>query len=137
MLLFPLYAAIVWYGCYRFRRQFLGYAAFAAGVLGIVLLLWLDIRLTRWLLNQHPAPGLLMMLSAEGCIVFLIGGYLVMTPRERAAMPCRRCAYELAGLDDHDPRCPECGLERAAKRGDLPPAPPAEPMPVATAKHAA
>lgn len=116
MFVFPLYAAIVWYACYRYRRRFLGYAAYAAGVLGIVLLLWVDVRLTRWVFNQPAAPSLLLMLSAEAGLVGLVGAFIVFSPRHRAVLPCRDCGYELDGLDEPNPTCPECGLAYAARK---------------------
>jgi hypothetical protein len=114
MLLFPLYAALVWYGCYRWRRRFVGFAIYAAGVLALVMLAYLDVRLMRWMFNSPPSPSLLLLLCAEAGMVALVGALVVCSPRERAAKPCRACGYELEGLDDANPRCPECGLEGAA-----------------------
>jgi hypothetical protein len=114
MLLFPLYAALVWYGCYRYRRQFLGFAVYIAGVLGLITLAYLDVRLMRWFFNTDASPGLLFLLCAEAGLVALVGGFVVCSPRTRSVIPCRDCGYELSGLDDPNPRCPECGLMHAA-----------------------
>lgn len=116
MLLFPIYAAMVWYACYRWRRRFLGWAAYGAGVAGILLLLVADIRLMRLVFNQTPAPSFLLLLGAEAVMVAVIGLLVVTAPRERPVVPCRACGYELDGLDDPNPRCPECGTAEAAKR---------------------
>jgi hypothetical protein len=106
MLLFPLYAALVWYGCYRYRRQFLGFAVYIAGVLGLITLAYLDVRLMRWFFNTDASPGLLFLLCAEAGLVALVGGFVVCSPRTRSVIPCRDCGYELSGLDDPNPRCP-------------------------------
>lgn len=113
MFIFPLYAALVWYCCARWRREFLGFAAYLAGVLGIVLLVYIDIRLMRLIFNTAVAPTFLLLLWAEAGIIALIGGFIVLSPKQRVARPCRACGYELEGLDDPNPRCPECGIATA------------------------
>jgi len=113
VFLFPLYAALVWYACSRWRRQFLGFAAYVGGVMGLVLLAYVDVRLMRVLFNSPASPALLLLLCGEAGLVFVIGGFVVCSPRTRAEVPCRSCGYELHGLDDPNPRCPECGLNEA------------------------
>lgn len=116
VFIFPLYAVLVWYACFRWRRHFLGVASLLAGLGGLLVLAWLDVRIARWLTNQFPMPGFLLLLAGEGMIVLLIGTYLVAMPRERVRVPCRGCGYELDGLETANPRCPECGLGHAAAR---------------------
>lgn len=113
MFIFPLYAALVWYCCARWRREFLGFAAYVAGVACIVLLVYVDVRLMRLVFNTGASPTFLLLLWAEAGIIALIGGFVVLSPKERVARPCRGCGYELEGLDDPNPRCPECGIADA------------------------
>ncbi|CAG0987542.1 hypothetical protein PHYC_02107 [Phycisphaerales bacterium] len=116
MFLFPLYAALVWYGCFRWRRRFLGFASLAAGVMGVAFLAGVDVVVTRWLTHQFPKPLFLLMLAAEAGIILPVGLFVVMMPRERIELPCRGCGYELEGLETANPTCPECGLIHARRR---------------------
>lgn len=116
MFLFPLYAALVWYACYRWRRRFLGYAALLAGVGLVTLLIWLDIALMRWVFDETAGPLIIMLLAAEAAAVLVVGSFLVFLPREQPLLPCRSCGYELDGLEHENPRCPECGLPEAVRR---------------------
>jgi ribosomal protein S27AE len=45
-----------------------------------------------------------------------IGLFLVCLPSHAAHVPCRKCGYELEGLEDTNPTCPECGLAFAARK---------------------
>jgi hypothetical protein len=64
------------------------------------------------------SPGSLvslqLLLWMEAGAVAVVGGFIVLLPRRNAVMPCRKCGYELKGLEDENPRCPECGKEHAA-----------------------
>jgi hypothetical protein len=57
-----------------------------------------------------------MLLGVEAIIVAVVGIFFWCLPRHVALVPCRRCSYELSGLDGDNPTCPECGLEFAAAR---------------------
>lgn len=114
MFLFPVFAVLVWYACYRWRRQYLGYAALAGAVAGVLLLTRLEILIERWL---HLELLLLRaLLMAEAGIVLAVGAFIVSCARYPAQTPCRKCGYELHGLDDANPTCPECGLAHAARK---------------------
>jgi ribosomal protein L37E len=116
VVLFPVYAALVWYGCFRWRRRFQGMIWLAAGMLGLAFLAWLDVVGTRWLLGRFPGPLFIMLLAAEAGIVGPVGLYVWSLRRERVDIPCRRCGYELKGLEVSDPTCPECGLPSAVPK---------------------
>ncbi|MDX2130903.1 MAG: hypothetical protein SFY69_02475 [Planctomycetota bacterium] len=116
MFIFPLYAVLVWYGCFKWRRRFLGVASLVAGLGGVLLLGWVDVQVSRWLTSEFPMPGFLLLLAGEGGIMLLVGSYLVALPRERVRVPCRGCRYELDGLEHANPTCPECGLAHAASK---------------------
>lgn len=120
LVLFPLYAFLVWYACLRWRRRVLGVAALAMGIMLIALLAHLDLAIRRWLHMTDTGPLFRFMLYAEGGMVGMVGALLVLLPpTRRAQTPCRRCGYELLGLDDANPTCPECGLAYAATEVEL------------------
>lgn len=114
MLLFPIYIAIVCYACYRWRRTFIGCVCVLAGLLGVGALYWIDRTLhIAW--GRDPEQSFLRpMLVVEAMIVLVLGSMLLFIPRERKILPCRTCRYELHGLEDKNPTCPECGLANAA-----------------------
>ncbi len=57
-----------------------------------------------------------LLLAIEAGMVLVVGGFIVMLPLEVAEMPCRRCRYDLAGLEEDNPTCPECGMVHAARK---------------------
>ncbi len=122
LILFPIYALLVWYACLRWRRQLMGVAALLLGLALIGLLARLDIAVRQALHLPDNGPLFRFMLYAEAVIVALVGGLLVfLPPRKLAKVPCRRCGYELHGLDEANPTCPECGTEFAAIKVELAP----------------
>lgn len=116
MLLLPIYVAIVTFACYRWRRRFLGFIWLTLALLGVYLLALLDRAINRMAGNDPSISFIRYLLILEGLMVLVFGGAVVVLPRQRAAMPCRGCAYELMGLEQDNPTCPECGLEHAARK---------------------
>ncbi len=114
MILFPMYAAIVLYAIYSRRRQFLGLAVLAASLLGLALLAWIDVTVGRWITGRPPMPLFRLLLCVEAGILLPLGMYLWTVRREKVEVPCRKCEYELHGLEVANPTCPECGLPFAA-----------------------
>lgn len=112
MLLFPVYAALVWYGCYRWRRQFLGYASLLVGAGAMLAMMQLELLIERWLRADNVL--LKALLITEAGFILLVGCVVVRLPRERVQEPCPACNYELAGLEAGHDRCPECGVAREA-----------------------
>jgi hypothetical protein len=122
VILFLFYAAFVWYLCFKHRRQWRGLLALGVGM----ALLWLAADLyrlaIRWakstnstlLDTGHDGKLFLMLLALEAIAVVVVGIFFWCLPREVRIRPCRRCKYELHGLDDDNPTCPECGLVSAA-----------------------
>ena len=117
MLLFPAYCILVWYFCVRFRRQVWGFLALACGVTFIVTLATLQRRLREIIqLSDSSFSNLDFLLWVESGAVLVVGLFLVCLPAHRCQIPCRGCGYELEGLEHNNPRCPECGLESAARK---------------------
>ncbi len=116
MLLLAAYAAITWYAIFLKRRTWSGLALLILSLVGVAVLAYLDLTLHRYLVGGSPSIGFQLILASEAFMILAVGTMLLVLPRERAAVPCRACGYELRGLDDANPRCPECGLEHAARR---------------------
>ena len=122
VILFLFYAAFVWYLCFKHRRDWRGLLALGVGM----ALLWLAADLyrlaIRWAKSanstlvdtRHDGKLFLMLLALEAVVVVVVGLFFWCLPRDVRIRPCRRCKYELDGLDDDNPRCPECGLAAAA-----------------------
>lgn len=122
LILFPAYAFLVWYACLRWRRQLMGVAALVLGVMLIALLAQFDLTIRRALHLHDDGPLFRFMLYSEGVIVGMVGAILVLVPSHPAAVqPCRRCGYELHGLEVANPTCPECGTAYAASKVELAP----------------
>lgn len=116
MLLLAAYAALCWFAIFRKRRTWAGAALLILSLAGVAVLAYLDLMLHRFLVGGRPSIAFQLILASEAAIILGVGTMLLLLPRDRAAVPCRGCGYELRGLDDANPRCPECGLEHAARQ---------------------
>ena len=117
MLLFPLYAFAVWAVCLRLRRRWWGAAALAGAVVIILTVARLDLAARRWLnMSTSPFTSLQLLMWGEVFLVTVVGATILLMPRHRVETPCRRCGYDLLGLEHDNPTCPECGLQGAARR---------------------
>lgn len=106
MILFPLYAAIVWAVAFAWRRTWGGALAVIAGSAAIVVLM-------RGLqVLGLGGGGFLLLLIAESVVVGVIGLAIVLAPRRPEYPHCFRCGHDLRGLDALVLRCPECGTPR-------------------------
>jgi len=116
VIFFPIYAALVWYGCFRWRRRPQAFLSILAGLTGVAIFSELHAALNRLLDGGWSGHTLRVMLIAEAAIILLVGGYLAVLPQGRVHLPCRRCRYELRGLEHENPTCPECGLPHAVRK---------------------
>lgn len=116
MILFAFYAALIWYACWRFRRRWIGVAAYAAGLFGLYFVWKVYTAMVRFTHGAWDTASMLVIFSAEAFIVTVVGGTLLAVRRNRVELPCRKCRYELAGLEAESPTCPECGLPDAGRR---------------------
>ena len=116
MVLFPVYAVLVWALTWRWRRSWLGFATVFAGVLGVGLLGLLHLLSTFVFPEALQGPIFPLLLAVEAAMVLVVGAFIAVLPRHRVDRPCRKCKYELSGLDDDNPTCPECGMVHAARR---------------------
>jgi hypothetical protein len=124
LILFLFYAVFVWYLCFRYRRNWRGLLIFVASMATLWLLAdlyrvairWAKVNRHAFLDTRNDGQLFLMLLAVEAVIVAGVGLFFWCLPRAGALKPCRRCGYELAGLDDDNPTCPECGTTSAAAR---------------------
>lgn len=116
MILFAFYAALVWYGCWHYRRRWQGFLVYGLSVFGMYFLWRVYVALVRFSRGGWDTSSMLLLFGAEAFIVLVVGGTLLAVRREKVVMPCRRCRYELEGLEYQNPRCPECGLEHAFRK---------------------
>lgn len=107
VVLFSVYAVIVWYAAARYRRTWIALAAVAAGVAGLILVALFHIQLARWSHGRIFLPTLQLMLYPYILLVAAIGLYLSLLPRIIPVTACRTCEYDLRGLAAVV--CPECG----------------------------
>lgn len=121
MMLLPLYAVITWYFCFRYRRKLVGWCALAMSLLVIATAMVLEQRIRTWLrAGDNPFTSLQFILWGELIIVGVGGAFILCLRQGGAEVPCRKCGYELAGLEVENPQCPECGELHAAYRPDRP-----------------
>lgn len=116
MVLFPAYAVLIWVLTWRTRRTWLGFATVAAGVLGVLILGLLHHYTELVFPISVSGPFFPLMLAVEAAFVLVVGLFIAALPLRRIDRPCRRCRYELQGLDDPNPTCPECGMAHAARK---------------------
>lgn len=115
MMVFVIYAAMVWWLAAKWRRTWLSFAAVTAGVLFVLALArgqeWFGvvtgIRLVNTMVNALLYPYVVLL--------GLMGYYIAVLPRplgEGAHKPCRNCGYDLVGAEEFESTlCPECGVD--------------------------
>jgi len=106
-VIFAIYAALVLYFAVKYRRR---WPAFLAVFLGVLLLGMLNRLLSaEGSFFGYQTSHLVLLLWAETGIVGGLGLYAACLPRSREELDCRRCGYNLQGLEPSDLKCPECG----------------------------
>src|SRR5689334_17484791 len=98
MILFPLYAVVVCWFCFRWRRSWPGWASLVLGLAGIGMLSWFHRMLADMFMLSAQSRLFTSMLVAEAGLVLVLGLFIVTLPTEVVDQPCRKCNYELAGL---------------------------------------
>ncbi len=119
MVLFSIYAVIVWFAAARYRRQWGSFASVAAGTAGLILVALFHIQLSRWTHGRIYLPTLQAVLYPYIGLVAIVGVYLSCLPRAIPETACRACEYDLRGLSAERVVCPECGREATAQQQAL------------------
>lgn len=109
-----MYAVVVWFFAFRWRRSWRGLAAVLIGA-GLALGLGLAVptlQVTYFNVNPNQAGGaapLRLLVFAEAGLV-LGGGLLIVSLARPPAHPhCPFCHYDTRGLETTQSTCPECG----------------------------
>jgi hypothetical protein len=116
MIFFPVYAVLIWYFCLRWRRTWIGWAMLLLGVAGVGVVAWFHQTINHMLNGAWDGPLFPILLAAEAALVFVVGAFIALLPLEVVQLPCRGCRYDLAGLEEENPTCPECGMAHAARK---------------------
>jgi hypothetical protein len=113
LIIFAVYAVVVWFLAMRWRRQFRGFVVSIAGALLAMLITWG----LRRIISEMAYIQLSLLLFAEAAIVGGMGVFIALLPRAPAHPHCPWCWYNTSGLGPDVKACPECG-------GSLEPLPP-------------
>lgn len=113
MFAFIAYAALIWYGALRWRRNWRGVLAVALGVLGVVFTGYLHFMLNEWTHGRIYLRVLQVLLYPYGVLLAAVGFFIAALPRRYAGTQCRSCGYDLRGLETDERVCPECGTTHA------------------------
>lgn len=112
MLFFPFLAALIWYYAGKYRRSWRGVVAILAGAAVFLLLEILLIRLGALHIGGLQPWIVVWMLIVSSVLVIGVAIFIVLLPLTPPPyVHCRRCRYNLSGLDAADLDCPECGLQ--------------------------
>lgn len=106
MILFAVYAVIIWYLALRFRRRWQAFAIVPIASISVYVL----VPLMR---HVNVADiGLYILLGAEAVVILIVGLFIAILPRPPAHPHCHYCKYDMRGLQGRGPdqRCPECGM---------------------------
>ncbi|HMN39224.1 MAG TPA: hypothetical protein PKE29_00145 [Phycisphaerales bacterium] len=121
MLIFPIFATLVWALAMYWRRRWPSFAIVSAS---LVLLLGVSRIFAAW--HEHLPPMSHLFYELLWPYIGLIGAigyYICLLPRRPSGdLYCRSCGYHLAGLNPAGLNCPECGAQwRGAGSGLEPP----------------
>jgi predicted RNA-binding Zn-ribbon protein involved in translation (DUF1610 family) len=124
MFLFIVYAVLVWWGAFHWRRHVLGFASVLGGS-GVCVLLGMG---HTWMGNatdgQIFMPVFQGLLYPYTALLLSVGLCFAVAPahtggRTAVNSPlCRGCGYDLTGLERRARKCPECALPRAWARDE-------------------
>lgn len=112
MIGFVVYAVLVWWAAYHWRRRWRGYGASVAGVMGLVFLAFLHWKLSEWTHGRIYLPVLQVLLYPYTLLVGAGGVFMASMPK-MLPFRCASCGYDLEGLEGEIAACPECGREHA------------------------
>lgn len=118
MLFFPFLAVLIWYFAGKYRRTWRGVLAVFVGMAVFALLEIILIRAGAVGFAGMKPWLVVWLLIFSAVLVITVAIFIFFLPIPPPPyVHCRRCRYNLSGLDSTDLRCPECGLvwKRPAK----------------------
>lgn len=121
MILFAVYALVIWYLTMRLRRRVAGFViAVVGGLAAYYLGRWLPGMLPSWLIDREGYMGISWLFYAEAGVVTGIGVFIACLPRPLDYPHCPYCRYDLRGLEGEATLCPECGQGMKGHEGLTP-----------------
>lgn len=105
MILFVIYAAVVWSGAYFLRRKLLGIVIALLSPVPVAIGTWM---LAVWLRQTQSTPTHILVVFpiAYGAVI-TAGAWFAALAKRLPRHPCLRCGYDLQG--NLSGICPECG----------------------------
>lgn len=122
MFIFIVYAVLVWWGAFHWRRHLLGFVIVLGGVGLCVLTGVLHTVMGRMTGGDIFMPVFQGLLYPYTALVLAVGLCFVFAPHHTGgrqadgAANCPGCGYNLSGLGSSTQQCPECGLVRTGMR---------------------
>ena len=107
MLLFPIFATIIWALAMCWRRRWPAFAI-VTGALVVLVFVVRVFTISRDLLPEY-SPIFYELMWPYIFLTGAIGYYICLLPRPPLEFECRSCRYDLSGLDLNGLTCPECG----------------------------
>ncbi|MBL8763034.1 MAG: hypothetical protein JNM07_02045 [Phycisphaerae bacterium] len=102
-------SVIVWYLTFRWRRTWLGASVLTMAV-SLLASAWYAVYLFQITRLPIIMPELVsVMLGPYTVMVAIVGLFILLMPTRLPNHVCRRCRYDLSGLDPVGLVCPECG----------------------------
>ncbi len=110
MLLFPFLAALIWYLAGKYRRTWRGVLAVFVGMAVFALLEITLIRMGAIGIAGMKPWLVVWLVIFSGALVIAVSIFIFLMPLPPPPhVHCRKCKYNLTGLDSADLHCPECG----------------------------
>ena len=121
MLIFPIFATIIWALAMYWRRRWPSFAI----VTGALFILMIVVRLFSASRDMLPAysPIFYELMWPYIVLTGAIGYYICVLPRPPTELQCGKCRYDLSGLDLKGLNCPECGQPWRGKGSGFEPPP--------------
>jgi hypothetical protein len=118
VLLFVVYAVIVWYFAMVYRRRWPGFLAVALGLVGMLVINHLHTRFSDFMRNSISKPVMQVLLYAETALVPAVGLYIALLPRGRMSGRCPHCGRDLTDVDTAASACPGCAAKFPVEMND-------------------